>query len=50
MALRLAQIALSPDRTQVVGMEDEGPARVVRGVASTYDLALDAIAGGIGLA
>ena len=50
MALRIAQIALSPDQAQVVAMEDEGPVRVIRGVASTYDLALDAIASGIGLA
>jgi hypothetical protein len=50
MALRLAQIALSPDRAQVLAMDDRGPARVVQGVASTYDLALEAIAEGVSLA
>ena len=44
MALRLAQIAPSPDRTLVLAMQDDGPARVVLGASSTYDLAFEALA------
>ena len=44
VALRLAQIAPSPDRTLVLAMQDDGPARVVLGASSTYDLAFEALA------
>ena len=50
MALRLAQIASTLGPSQVLAMEDHGPARVVQGAASTYDLALEAIADGLDLA
>jgi hypothetical protein len=50
MSLRLSQFAPSPGETLVAALDDEGPARVVRSAASTYDLALEAIADNVGLA
>jgi hypothetical protein len=49
MTLRLAQVAPSPGQVRVLAFDDEGPARVVRGAVSTYALAQEAMAAGVGL-
>lgn len=44
--LRVLQVRNGAGQLQVVAWEGEGPARVVKGVSSTYDLAMQAIAAG----
>jgi len=48
--LRILQVLDGAGQLQVVSWDGEGPARVVRDVSSTYDLAMQAIAAGQSLA
>ncbi len=48
--MRLAQIMTPEKRRQVVAIAEDGAARRVEGVASVHELALEAIADGMGLA
>lgn len=49
LMLRILQIADDAGATKVVAWEGQGSGRIVNGVASTYDLAMQAIAAGRGL-